>query len=69
MSPGAANIKKWAASVIPGGGERVLKTLLSLCDEDTIYLEVASTNLRAVRLYEKMGFIPTKEVSRWYIVG
>lgn len=57
------------ASVIPGGGERVLKTLLSLCDEETIYLEVASTNLRAVRLYEKMGFIPTKEVSRWYIVG
>jgi hypothetical protein len=57
------------ASVIPGEGERVLKTLLSLCDEETIYLEVASTNLRAVRLYEKMGFIATKEVSRWYNVG
>ena len=31
-------------------------------------LEVASTNARAIRLYEKLGFLKTAEVSRWYCV-
>ena len=57
------------ASAVPGEGKRVLQTLMSLCDGETVYLEVASTNLRAVRLYEKMGFIATKEVSQWYKIG
>ena len=33
-----------------------------------VELEVVSTNQRAIRLYEKMGFIKTKEISRWYRV-
>lgn len=54
------------ASVEPGAGERVMHTLMSLMPGQTLKLEVASTNERAIRLYEKLGFVKTKEVSRWY---
>ena len=57
------------ASVVPRAGERVLRTLMSLYCGESIHLEVANTNFRAVRLYEKMGFLPVKEVSSWYCVG
>ena len=43
-----------------------MKTMLSLQEGETITLEVASTNLRAIRLYEKLGFVAVEEVSRWY---
>ena len=56
------------AAVKPGSGKIVLNTLMSLVEGNGIYLEVASTNERAIRLYEKMGFIKTKEISRWYCV-
>lgn len=55
------------ASVRSGAGERVMHTLLSLV-EGSVTLEVASTNVRAIGLYEKLGFITTREVSRWYRV-
>lgn len=54
------------AGVIPGAGERIVKTLLSLQDGETVTLEVVSTNLPAIRLYEKLGFVAVEEVSRWY---
>lgn len=50
----------------PGMGETVMRTLLSLMEEEQYVLEVSSTNLRAVRLYERLGFIKTAEVQRWY---
>ena len=53
-------------SVKPGAGERVLHTLMSLIDGEQMTLEVASTNERAIRLYERLGFIKTKELRRWY---
>ena len=56
------------AAVKPGAGERVLKTLLSLADSDRVTLEVASTNVRARRLYEKMGFLQTGEARNWYTI-
>lgn len=55
-------------SVKPGAGERVMHTLMSLVEGSRIRLEVASTNVRAIRLYEQMGFIAVGEVSRWYRV-
>ena len=55
-------------AVKPGMGERVAHTLLSTVEGSCIYLEVASTNERAIRLYERLGFIKTAEKSRWYKV-
>ena len=55
-------------SVKPGAGETVVRALASVLTEDTVRLWVASANTRAVRLYDRMGFVPVKELSRWYRV-
>lgn len=57
------------AAVRPGAGERVMHTLLSLVEGTVVSLEVASTNIRAIRLYEKLGFLKVEEISCWYLVG
>lgn len=56
------------AAAEPGAGEKVMHSLMSLVEGATVTLEVASTNTRAIRLYEKLGFLKTREVSRWYRV-
>lgn len=56
------------ASVEPGAGEQVMRTLLSVRDGEMITLEVASTNTKAIRLYERLGFVTVGECSRWYEV-
>ena len=56
------------AAVKPGAGERVLRTLMTLADSDRVHLEVASSNTRALRLYERMGFLQTGEPRKWYAV-
>ena len=56
------------ASTVPGMGETVARTLFTAVNGDRVTLEVVSTNRRAIRLYEKMGFVTTGEVSRWYRV-
>ena len=56
------------ASTVPGMGQTVARTLFSTVREDTVTLEVVSDNRRAIRLYERMGFVKTGEVSRWYQV-
>ena len=57
------------AAVQKGAGETILHTMMSLRPEEQIHLEVASTNDRAIRLYEKCGLMKTAELSRWYRVG
>lgn len=57
------------AAVEKGTGERVMHSLMSLVEGASMTLEVASTNERAIRLYEKLGFLKTAEVSRWHRVG
>lgn len=57
---------KAIVSVVPGMGRIVAQTLFSAVDTDRIWLEVASSNQRAIRLYERMGFLKTREVMRWY---
>lgn len=59
---------KALAAVKPGAGERVCKAMQSLIPQQTITLEVASTNEKAVRLYERLGFLKTAELSKWYRV-
>lgn len=56
------------ATVEKGMGRRVMHTMMSLIEGSIINLEVASTNARAIRLYEKLGFVKTAELRRWYDV-
>ena len=56
------------AAVKPGAGEQVMHTLMSLVEGASIRLEVASTNAKAIRLYEKLGFLKTAELTVWHEV-
>ena len=56
------------AAMEKGAGERVLHTMMSLAEGESIRLEVASTNTKAIRLYERLGFVTVGEKSRWYVV-
>ncbi len=59
---------KLIAAAKPGAGEQVTHTLLSTATQESVWLHVASTNARAIRLYERMGFVKTAELRRWYRV-
>ena len=52
----------------PGSGDRVFHSLLSVSQPERLELQVASTNTRAIRFYEKMGMITTAQLRRWYRV-
>ena len=54
------------ASCRRGAGIRVMQALMGLAQGDTVSLQVASTNTKAISLYEKIGFITTGEISCWY---
>ncbi|MBQ5728679.1 MAG: hypothetical protein IIV56_07140 [Mailhella sp.] len=56
------------ASCKAGMGERVCHTLFSLIPGQEVKLDVVSTNSRAIRLYENLGFIRTSERRRWHRV-
>lgn len=56
------------ASLQRGAGEAVCRAMQSLIPCQRITLEVASTNSRAISLYERLGFLKTVELSRWYRV-
>ena len=55
-------------SLVPGQGEIVLRTLVTALNCDMVHLLVADANTRAIRLYERLGFVKTAEVSHWYRV-
>ena len=55
-------------AVQKGMGRTVVQALAGALTADVVRLWVASANERAVRLYERMGFVKTKELSRWYRV-
>lgn len=56
------------ASTQRGAGETVMHSLMSLMEGENLTLEVASSNTRAIHLYEKLGFLKTRELTRWYRV-
>ena len=60
---------RFLAAVQPGAGADVVKALAHAVTEDMITLEVASANEKAVKLYERLGFIRIRELSRWYDVN
>lgn len=54
------------ASVYPGAGRDVLLALCSALSESTVCVEVASSNTRAVKLYESLGFTQKFVIDEWY---
>lgn len=58
----------WVASVKPGAGRDVVCALAHALTGDVAVLTVASENQKAVKLYESLGFLKSKEISRWYAV-
>lgn len=52
----------------PGAGQDVLLALTHALTGEQVDLEVASANPRALRLYDRLGFLKTAERSRWYQV-
>ena len=56
----------WVAAVQPGAGRDVVLALSHALMEDVLSLTVASANEKAVRLYESLGFMKAKELSKWY---
>lgn len=56
------------ASLQLGAGEAVCRAMQSLIPRQRMILDVASTNTRAIALYERLGFLKTAELSRWYQV-
>ena len=55
-------------AVQKGAGADVVLALCHALTADTVMLEVASNNERAVRLYDRLGFVPVAELCRWYTV-
>ncbi len=53
-------------SLQAGAGADVVAALAQTLPSERIMLEVASANHKAVRLYERLGFCKTRELSRWY---
>lgn len=53
-------------SVIKGAGADVVRALTHALSSDEILIEVASTNTRAIALYERLGFLVTAQLSKWY---
>ena len=56
----------WVASVKPGAGRDVVLALAHAIMDETVKLTVAEENEKAVKLYKSLGFIKSKEISRWY---
>ena len=57
---------RFVASVQPGAGADVVRALSNAIIGESVVLEVASANQKAIDLYDRLGFIKTNELSRWY---
>lgn len=68
IGKGEGDTIQWVASVKPGGGRDVVLALAEALPAERIKLTVASVNQKAVSLYENLGFILTKEISKWYVI-
>lgn len=59
---------KALASTVKGAGNKVLLTLCSAMASSNITLEVATVNHKAIKLYEKSGFVKTELLSQWFVL-
>lgn len=49
-----------------GLGYRLALTVLQQMPSETVELQVSSANERALRLYQRLGFVKAETLSRWY---
>ena len=54
------------ASVVKGAGREVMLALCHSIFSDTVTIEVATTNEKALRLYNALGFVAISVLSAWY---
>lgn len=54
------------AAIVPGGGSKILQTLLHAIPSGAAILEVASKNEKAVNLYKSFGFTEKEIITAWY---
>lgn len=57
---------RFVGSVQAGAGEDIVRALSHAINGETVVLEVASVNHKAIELYSRLGFVATAELSRWY---
>lgn len=62
----AGNTIDLVASVQLGGGRHIVLALKKNLTGETILLEVAAENMKAIRLYEELGFKQAAVKSKWY---
>ena len=51
---------------VPGAGREVLLALNHALSGDHAVVEVASVNILARKLYDRLGFLPVKTILKWY---
>ena len=56
------------ASVVKGVGRKIVSALVAVTKGEFVVVEVADTNLPAMRLYTDLGFTVTDKISDWYQV-
>lgn len=54
------------ASLVPGGGEWIVQSMAAQTPDRSLKLEVASTNEKAIRLYQSLGFRITQCLAEWW---
>lgn len=54
------------ASCCPGAGREIVLALAELIPSDSVFVEVATANIKAKTLYENLGFLPSQEICCWY---
>lgn len=63
---GSGGVIQSLAACVPGMGQTVIEAICHALTADTVELEVASENHKAMRLYERMGFTVCEHLLSWY---
>lgn len=57
------------ATVVPGRGEEVFRSLSKLIQGDKVAVEVAVNNIPAMKMYRRLGFQIVHTISTWYCIN
>jgi len=59
----------WVASCAANAGAEIVRALCHALSSDTVNLQVASTNEKAICLYKRLGFLCTGVSTVWYHIA